>query len=60
MNGDNVAIDVAVEQYQWWRGQRWTLREMVDATQQSWHVGMTGDDVVIELATAWDALPRHG
>jgi hypothetical protein len=60
MNSDNVAIEVAVEQYRWWRAQRWTLREMIVAAGRSWHAGMTGDDVVFELAAAWDALLRDG
>jgi len=59
VSSDNVAIDVAAEQYRYWKSdQKLTLREMVDAAGRSWHVGMTGDDVVIELATAWNALAR--
>jgi hypothetical protein len=33
---------------------------MIVAAGRSWHAGMTGDDVVFELAAAWDALLRDG
>jgi hypothetical protein len=61
MNGDgNVACAIAAEQYQFWKTQGMTLREMVTVAERVWRSEMTGDDVIIELAASWNALINQG
>lgn len=54
------ALSVAVEQYLIWQRQGHTHHEMVSACNQPWQAGMTGDDVVVAMARAWNGLQRTG
>lgn len=56
MNETSHAI--AVEQYLWWQGEGLTHREMMTACRRPWRTTMTGDDVMEELASAWNGLER--
>ena len=52
---------LAGEQYHQWTRQGLTLREMIVAVGRRWpDSGLTGDEVIMELAGAWEALDRHG
>lgn len=58
MTTSDEAIEVAIEQYCYWKYVGLTLREMVVCTGRQWQPGNTGDEVIIELARAWDGLQR--
>ena len=52
------ALAIAVEQYGIWQRQGWTHREMLQAIERPYLYGTTGDDVVVEMVNAWNALDR--
>ena len=56
MNEELQAL--TVEQYLWWQSRGLTHREMMTACRRPWRPTMTGDDVVEELASAWNGLER--
>jgi len=56
MNEDLQAM--VVEQYLYWQRHGWTHREMMTACCRHWGISMTGDDVLQELAIAWNGLER--
>ena len=54
------SLGVAVEQYLFWQNRGMTYHEMIVAVGGEWYAGMTGDDVVVSLTQAWQALvPPH-
>lgn len=57
----DLSLGIAGEQYYQWTRQGLTLREMIVAVGRRWpDNGLTGDEVIMELAGAWEALDRHG
>lgn len=52
-------LDIAVEQYLYWQRHGMTYREMIVAVAGEWYSGMSGDDVVVALARAWQGLDRN-
>tara|TARA_R100001594_G_scaffold149032_1_gene205712 strand:+ start:823 stop:1239 length:417 start_codon:yes stop_codon:yes gene_type:complete len=62
---NETSHDIAVEQYLWWQSRGLTHREMMWAIHRSWrydrtpvHVTMTGDEIVAEIAHAWNGLKK--
>jgi len=52
------AREICVEQYLYWQCLGWTYHEMLAAIERPYATGMTEDDVVEELITAWQGLNR--
>jgi hypothetical protein len=51
---------ISIEQFWQWTRQGLTHHEMIIAVGRTWPVGgMTGDEVIVELAAAWNGLNRH-
>ena len=58
INGSIHAQEICIEQYLYWQYLEWTHHEMVVAVEGPYVTGMTEDDVVEELITAWQGLNR--
>ena len=51
-------LDVAIEQWIWFRGAGMTDHEIMSACQMRYEYGMTGDEVIAEMVYAWLGLDR--
>ncbi len=55
-----LAQEICDEQYLYWQHLGWTHHEMLTAVGCTYVIGMTGDDIVAELISAWQGLDRTG
>lgn len=60
---NETSHDIAVEQYLWWQSQELTHQKMMWAIHRSYvfdrtpnYGRMTGDEVIAEMADAWNEL----
>ena len=58
IDGSIPAREICVGQYLYWQCLEWTHHEMLVAVGHPYATGMTEDDVVEELITAWQGLNR--